>query len=150
MSKPRPAFAPAEFLRFLVTGGVGFVVDSGLLMAFVHGLGWPPLPARLASFAPALVATWQINRLWTFRAGAQNKPVRRMGAEFLSYGAVQVTGATANFVVYAAVVAVLGHEPLQLLAAIAAGAAIGLAINYLGARRFVFARVTNGSAPPAA
>jgi len=146
MSLPRPAhFARAEFLRFLVAGAIGFAVDSGLLLAFVHSLGWPPLQARAASFALALLATWLINRLWTFRAAAQDKSASRMGAEFLSYGVVQATGGAANFAIYAAVVALAGHEPLPLLAALAAGSATGLAINYLGARKFVFTRT--GSNP---
>ena len=128
----------AEFLRFLVAGAAGFAIDSTLALAFVHGLGWPPLPARLLSFAFAFVATWLINRFWTFRVAAQDKPARGIGAEFLGYAAVQATGGAANFVVYAAVVALTGQSPLELMIAIAAGSAAGVGLNYFGARKFVF------------
>ena len=139
MAKASPArFAPAEFLRFLVAGAVGFAVDSSLALAFVHSLGWLPLPARLASVSTGLVATWLINRHWTFRAAAQDKPARGIGAEFLGYAAVQATGTAVNFVVYAAIVSLIGQAPLQLMVAIAAGSATGLGLNYFGARKFVF------------
>src|SRR5690349_6695797 len=131
-------FASAEFLRFLVAGAVGFAVDSSLALAFVHSLAWPPLPARLASVGTGLVATWLINRYWTFRKTTKDKPARGIGAEFLSYAAVQATGAAVNFVVYAAIVASIGQAPLQLMVAIAAGSATGLGLNYFGARKFVF------------
>jgi putative flippase GtrA len=140
MNPSRPAFASGEFLRFLAAGAIGFAVDSGLLLMLVQGLGWPPLLARAPSFAAALVATWLINRLWTFRAGSRAASPGKLGAEFLSYGAVQVTGGAANYAVYALIVAFTGQAPMQLVGALAAGAAVGLAINYLGARHFVFAR----------
>jgi putative flippase GtrA len=133
-----PSMKPAEFLRFAGAGAVGFAVDSALLLAFTSGLGWPPLLSRLASFVVALVSTWLINRAWTFRAGA--KSARAIGAEFAGYGAVQMTGGAANFAVYALVISLIGHGPLQLLAGLAAGAATGLAINYFGARKLVFGR----------
>ncbi len=136
---PAPtARIPAEFLRFAGTGALGFAVDSALLLAFTGGLGWPPLMSRLASFAVALVSTWLINRAWTFRASA--KSPRAIGAEFAGYGAVQMTGGVANFAIYALIISLIGHEPLQLLVALATGAAAGLGINYVGARRFVFGR----------
>ena len=83
---------PADFLRFAVAGAVGFVVDSLTLLALVQGAGWQPLPARLVSMPVAILATWLINRLWTFRAFTAGKSLRNIGAEFLGYCTVQVTG----------------------------------------------------------
>jgi putative flippase GtrA len=136
MSAAPPAKLPAEFLRFAVAGAVGFGLDAGLLLVFTSVFGWPALLARLASFAIALVATWMINRAWTFRAGRKN--AAGIGAEFASYGAVQLTGGAVNYAVYAGVVFALGREPWQLMVALAAGSGAGMALNYLGAKRFVF------------
>jgi putative flippase GtrA len=136
MSAAPTARMPAEFLRFAVAGTVGFGVDSALLLAFTSLLGWPALLARLASFAIALVVTWLINRAWTFRASG--KRAAGIGAEFASYGAVQLAGGAVNYAVYAAVVFALGREPWQLIVALAAGSGAGMVLNYLGARRFVF------------
>jgi putative flippase GtrA len=131
--------APADFLRFAVAGTVGFVVDSVTLLALVQGAGWQPLPARLVSMPVAILATWLINRLWTFRAFTAGKSMRNIGAEFLGYCTVQVTGAAASYLGYSAVVAFAGaRAPLELLGAVAAGAVLGLVINYFGARIFVF------------
>jgi putative flippase GtrA len=140
MNPLAPRKIPTEFLRFVSAGAVGFGVDSLLLLTLVHGAGWEPMPAQLVAFAVALLATWLINRMWTFRTTASDKSARGIGAEFLGYCGVQLTGAAANFAIYATIVAVTGHSAAQLLVALAVGSAAGLAINYLGARKFVFAR----------
>jgi putative flippase GtrA len=139
MTSSAPSLKPsAEFLRFAVAGAMGFAVDAGLLLAFTGQLGWQPLLARLASFAIAVGCTWAINRAWTFRAG--RKSVAGVGAEFATYGVVQLTGFAVNFGVYAVVISLIGNAPAQLMIATACGSAAGLVVNYLGARRFVFRR----------
>jgi putative flippase GtrA len=139
MNPLTPRKIPTEFLRFVTAGAVGFGVDSLLLLTLVHGTGWQPMLAQLAAFAVALLATWLINRMWTFRPAASDKSPRGIGAEFLGYCGVQLTGAAANFAIYATIVALTGHSMVQLLVALAAGSAAGLVINYFGARKFVFA-----------
>jgi putative flippase GtrA len=138
--------ASAELLRFLATGVVGFVVDYGMLLTFTSGLNWPPMLGRVGSVALALTATWIINRMWTFRHASRDKSARGIGQEFLQYGGVQLTGAAANFLIYGSIVAMTGSKPLNLLAALAAGSITALAINYFGARRFVFVRREEPSA----
>jgi len=138
MTSSAPSLKPsAEFLRFAVAGATGFAVDAGLVLFLNSVFGWQPIVARLPAFAVALVVTWLINRAWTFKGARAGRSV---WAEFASYGAVQVTGGATNIGVYALVVALIGDQPLQLLFALAAGAGTGMAINYLGARRFVFGR----------
>jgi len=132
------SFKPAaEFLRFAVAGATGFAVDAGIVLLLNGVFGWQPIVARLPAFGVALVVTWLINRAWTFKGARAGRSVL---AEFASYGAVQVTGGAANICVYALAVAMIGDEPLRLLIALVIGAATGMAINYLGARRFVFGR----------
>lgn len=129
---------PADFPRFLAAGAAGFAVDSLMVLALVNGAGWRPLPARVISILIAMVSTWLINRLWTFRAVTSSKSAASIGAEFLGYCSVQLAGAAASYAVYAVVVALLGETPLQLMTAVAAGSGSALAINYFGARIFVF------------
>lgn len=138
MKLSAPPKLPADFPRFLVAGAVGFVVDSLTVLALVNGGGWQPLPARIVSIVVAMISTWLINRLWTFRAAAAGKTTGGIGAEFLAYCSVQLTGAAASYAVYAIVITLIGHAPLQLMTAVAAGSASALMINYLGARIFVF------------
>ncbi|HVY88683.1 MAG TPA: GtrA family protein [Hyphomonadaceae bacterium] len=132
--------ASNEFLRFLAAGAVGFAVDYGMLLVFTGLLHWPPLMARVGSVALAISSTWLINRMWTFRPAADEVRARGLGQELLGYGAVQLTGAAANFIIYGLAVALLGPKPLNLLVALMAGSCAALAINYFGARRFVFVR----------
>jgi putative flippase GtrA len=129
---------PADFPRFVAAGAVGFIVDSLMVLALVNGAGWRPLPARVISILVAMISTWLINRLWTFRTAVSDKTAASIGAEFVAYCSVQLTGAAASYAVYALVVALIGEAPLKLLTAIAAGSASALAINYFGARIFVF------------
>jgi putative flippase GtrA len=139
MTNPAPSLKPsAEILRFAVAGATGFAVDAGMLLVFAGLLGWPPLIAKLASFAIAVGCTWAINRAWTFRS--EQTSAAGVGAEFATYGAVQLTGFAVNFGVFAMVVAFAGKAPAQLMIATACGSAVGLVVNYLGARRFVFRR----------
>lgn len=138
MTSPTPpSRTAAEFLRFAVAGATGFAVDAGLVLAFTSGLGWQPVIARLPAFAVALVVTWWINRHWTFKSSDHG---RGLLAEFASYGAVQLTGGAANIGVYALVIQLTDKTPVDLLIAMAAGAGVGMCINYLGARKFVFGR----------
>ena len=138
MKLSAPSRLPADFPRFLAAGAVGFVVDSLTVLALVNGAGWRPLPARLVSLVVAMACTWLINRTWTFRATTFGKTPGGIGAEFLAYCSVQLTGAAASYTVYAIVVTFAGHAPLQLMAAVAAGSASALLINYFGARKLVF------------
>ena len=133
-----PRKLPADFLRFIATGAVGFAVDSLTLLALVQGAGWQPQLARAPSIAVAMVSTWLINRLWTFRSATAGKNTRDIGAELLAYCSVQLMGAAASYAVYSVIVALTGPEPIQLMAAVAAGSAGALMINYVGARLFVF------------
>jgi putative flippase GtrA len=133
-----PYKLPADFLRFAIAGGVGFLVDSLTVLALVDGADWQPMPARVVSILVAMISTWLINRLWTFRAAALGKTAGSIGAEFIGYCSVQLAGAAVSYAVYAIVVALTGHAPLQLLTAVAAGAGCAMAINYFGSRIFVF------------
>jgi putative flippase GtrA len=130
----------ASFPRFIAIGALGFCVDAGLLTLFIAadtGL----YSARLVSFPMAVTVTWYLNRIWTFREGATDRPTR----EYVSYVAVQVVAALASFLLYAALLRwVLGERAQMAVPALAIGAVVGLVINYLGARVLVFV----GGKPP--
>ncbi len=138
MKLSAPSRLPADFPRFLAAGAVGFIVDSLTVLALVNGAGWRPLSARVVSILVAMTSTWLINRMWTFRSATSGKTASGIGAEFLAYCSVQLTGAVASYAVYAVVVTLVGQAPLHLMAAVSAGSASALLINYFGARKLVF------------
>lgn len=122
-----------QILRYGMVGGVGFVADAGVLYALTAG-GTDFYLARLASFAVALTVTWALNRRWTFghrgRAG--------LAKSYAGYLAVQLGGAAANFLVYAGVLRLIPATPVNAVLALACGSAVGLVVNFTGAR-LVFA-----------
>ena len=133
-----------HFMRFCCVGGLGFVVDFGVLTLIVD-LGVNKIAGKPLSFSVAVVATWLVNRLWTFRG--HEGPKRSLAREFGSYLAVQSVGFAVNFAVYSVVIysVPLKNEHLQLLVASLAGTAAGLVINYLGAKHLVFRRRARAS-----
>lgn len=123
-----------SFFRFVVVGFTGFAVDAILLSLLVSGAHVAPVPARLVSFSTALFCTWALNRLWSFAEHRSEKVLPEAGR----YVAVQLTGGAMNLAVYAALVWLVPSFRQAVLAPLAAGSAVGLGINYIGARLLVF------------
>jgi putative flippase GtrA len=127
----------AQFLRFAVAGSIGFVVDSLVLLTMTKVFGLSPFLGRAVSFPAALTTTWLINRSWTFRQ-AKPKSLREVGAEYLNYWAVQMSGGAVNIGAFAVFVALFGKTGLMQVAAVAAGSVAGMFVNYFGNKALVF------------
>jgi putative flippase GtrA len=132
-----------EFVRFAITGSIGFCVDLLVLLVLVHAFGVAPLVAKVMSFGVAMPTTWLINHMWTFR--------RRLGAaaklslkEFAAYLAIQLVGAGANYATFAMILLTTTLTgDFALIVATAAGVCAGMLINFTGNRRLVFRRRAN-------
>jgi putative flippase GtrA len=129
----------SQFLRFCVVGTVGFVVDAGLLYALMRGAGADPYSGRVASFLVAASVTWALNRSFTFRsetAGARD----RMHRQWRDYVALMAVGAAINYGVY--VLCLLNSPVMRAIPtlAVAVGAVVALAFNYLASKNLIFAR----------
>jgi putative flippase GtrA len=125
-----------EALRFGIVGAVGFAVDGGVLTLLVTLGGWGPITSRAISFPVAVVATWLLNRTFTFRSTARTGAAAAQ--EYLRYFGVQLTGALVNVLVYAALVLhwpALGEVPILPLAI---ASAVAMVVNFAGARLLVF------------
>lgn len=126
-----------QIFAFALVGVIGFAIDAGVLTVLVSMLGLSPYRARAISFALAVFGTWLINRHWTFRA-ARRMP-KSLGTEYMRYLFVQSLGAASNLCVFA--FAIARHPELIRYPVIplAIGAAVGLAVNFVGSRMWVFA-----------
>jgi len=121
--------------RFVVAGGVGFILDAGTLYAaLIAGLDY--YTGRLVSFCAAVVTTWLINRNWTFEA----QGIRPSLAEFARYFSAMALGGAVNYLTYAVIMAAAPPAGWLPLAAVAAGSVAGLAVNFATAKRWVFGR----------
>ena len=117
-------------LKFVLVGLVGFAIDYGVLRLLVTAWGWHWAPARIPSFALAVLVTWMLNRAITF--GSSN----RWAGESFRYLVTQSIGAVINLTVFSGIVMVFGAG--ALLVPLAGGAAAGLVFNFLTSKYVVF------------
>lgn len=122
-----------QLVRFACVGCIGFVVDGGLLW-LLTSQDVNPYQARALSFLVAVVATWLLNRAWTFRS----TQLSTQRGQFRRYFSVQLLGSLMNYAVYALWIAVFGTAQMTVLAGFAIGSAIGSILNFIGARYFAF------------
>lgn len=122
-----------QVLRFGGVGSIGFVIDGGLLWLLMTA-GVDPYLARGLSFPVAVLATWWLNRAWTFDTAGRDRP----GRQFSRYLMVQLAGVTGNYLVYAIVLHGFGTDRLTAFLGFALGSVAGMFINFFGARHAVF------------
>lgn len=84
-----------RFLKFLVVGTIGFVVDFGMLNLLKLGFGLHYLVANTISFSLAVLSNFTWNRLWTYR-DSRSKPIR---SQLVQFSVVNVAGLGINTLV---------------------------------------------------
>lgn len=116
------------FMRFVVIGGVGFVIDAGLTHSLIL-CGLSAWWARIPAIGAAMAFTWQGNRRWTY--GIAQKPGWREAGRYLG-----VAGAMAclNYTVYS-FLTLAGVPPIV---GIVVATALQSGIGFFGYRRFAF------------
>lgn len=122
-----------QLAQFASVGGVGFVIDGSILLALVV-FGMNPFYARLVSFPFAAVATWWLNRIWTFRDRTNGDARHELG----EYLVVQLFGALANYGCYSLVLSMFGMSAIVTMLALCAGSFFAFLCNFIGARYLVF------------
>ena len=84
-----------KLFRFLIAGGIGFVVDAGILLLLLRFTPIGPFGARAIAIPSALLATWFLNRNFTF-----GHSERSLAVEGFRYGSVGFTSALLNYALY--------------------------------------------------
>jgi putative flippase GtrA len=133
----------SQFLRFFIVGGIGFVVDAGVLMGLVRGLALDPYSARVASFLAASSTTWYLNRIFTFRSDAHHHPVARQWATFVL---VSVGGALINYGIYVATLQLWPLARMWPVIGVALGSLGGMGFNFPMSKLVVFRPSSSASA----
>ncbi len=119
-----------RLLRFAVIGGVGFVVDAGLLTLFAF-VGVDPFLGRLVSLPSAILTTWRLNRTITFGASQTSQVT-----EAARYSGVALVIAGVNYAIYAAVLT--GFPTIEPVLAVLCATAISATLSYIGYAKLVF------------
>ena len=68
-----------RFSKFLVVGGIGFVVDFGTLTLLKELFQTPTLIANTISFSMAVVSNFTLNRYWTYPDSRQKNLATQLG-----------------------------------------------------------------------
>lgn len=122
-----------KFLRFVLVGGTGFVVDAAALWLFLSFTPIGPLPARIVAIAVAMATTWMLNRTFTFGASK-----RTLVAEGFRYGFIGVVTSLINYGVYALLL--IGAPLLSPYAALVFASIAAMLFSFFGYSRYVFRR----------
>jgi putative flippase GtrA len=123
----------SQFLRFGISGGIGFLVDVAVLyLAMAAGANF--YLGRGISFLCAVFATWQINRNFAFRASGSLS----LWQEWWRYLLAMLGGGVVNYLSSAVAVALLPPSPLAPMLGVAIGSIAGMTINFISSKLFVF------------
>jgi putative flippase GtrA len=122
------------FIRFGMVGAAGFSVDWLVLHIMTDRVGLDPFTGRLVSFSVAVVATWLLNRSFTFRHQTRHGPIRQA----VLYASVQGIGGLANIGAYSAAIKAIPALGHLLVVPLAIGSAVGLCLTFLGSKHLAF------------
>lgn len=140
---PHVAARIERVTKFAFTGGIGFVVDVGVLSLLTMIFGVNPYLARIGAMGTAMTVTWLINRRFTFKTHDKVTDARGMAAEGGRYGLVAVAAALVNYGVYALTLYLMPHivfaaRDLSPPLAAVVGSGVAMFVSYYGYSRFAF------------
>lgn len=116
------------FIRFLIVGGLGFVIDSGITLTLIY-FGLSAFIARLPAILSAMAFTWLANRRITFRLGT--KPT---GKEVMRYFTVAISMACFNYLLFSLLIML----DLPAFLAITFATATQTVLSFYGYKKLVF------------
>ncbi|MGX7004345.1 GtrA family protein [Caballeronia sp. KNU42] len=124
-----------KIFSFGIVGGVGFVVDAGVLTLLSSNMGMNVYLSRLFSFTVAVFVTWMLNRRWVFKSDA---PTTNKANEYISYLTVQVIGALINLGIFALSIFYFPGLKVYPIVPLAFGSVCAMFFNFVGAQVWVF------------
>ena len=116
-----------QFLKFLIVGMVGFIVDICVLYFLVY-CEINLLSSRLFSFFLAVFATWILNSAYTFKD--ENYYYKFDVKNFINYLLCSAAGGIFNITIYYFILNFYNFENRIIIFAAAAGAVAGSFLNY--------------------
>ena len=124
-----------EIFIFGLAGGIGFLVDAGVLYLLKVTLGL--YAARVISFLVAAFTTWIVNRNLAFQARKSGVSLHQ---EFSAYLLLMTSGGLVNYALYAWLVTGSGFVAQNPVIGVAIGSLGGMLVNFATARFLLFKR----------
>lgn len=118
-------------------GTIGFAVDSSVLLFLVHIEEFGITVSRLCSFFLAVLATWILNRYFTFSDSQVNI---KKSKEYFQYLSIQIIGAMINFSIFFILIYSFEFFKNMLILPLAIGAFFSLIFNYLVIKKRIYYR----------
>jgi putative flippase GtrA len=124
-----------QLFSFALIGVAGFVVDTSVLYAAIFvGLGL--YVGRAVSYLAAVTFSWAFNSRYTFK----KHDVANRFVQWRRFLISQLSGATINLGVYAALIRASRYCGQHPVIGVAVGSLAGLLVNFIAARLYVFER----------
>lgn len=121
--------------KFALVGGVGFVVDSMLMILLFEILKLDLAVARIVAFVCAATANWFLNRLYTF---ADRDRQGRKTLQWMRFLISAVVAAIPNLGIFFLLMLALPETLGYVLLAMCCGILAGYYCNYQLSRQWVF------------
>ncbi|MEO9094813.1 MAG: GtrA family protein [Microbacteriaceae bacterium] len=122
--------------RYLVAGGLSFLVDFGLLALLHVVFGWPVWLATGTAFLVSFAFTYTIQRYFSFSSQVPH------GAALVKYTILVIFNTVASVII----VALLDHSPLSWEGGKIVATAASTTWNYFAYRYWVFPKPTGRQA----
>ncbi len=132
-----------RFFKFLVVGGLGFVVDTGVLSLLVLAFSVDRVIAKGVAFSLAVVNNFIWNRFWTYPESRSKSAL----AQVAQFALVSLVGLGINLIVFGWANRTALHWVSSLLALyVAQATAVGVALfwNYAANRLVTYRDVGIG------
>ena len=128
-----------EYKWFLIVGIVGFIVDSLLLNLIVYFINFDIYTSRIISFLIAVIITWQLNRMITFKKNFDKKrSVFHVIGEFFKYLMSSSISMSINLGIYFYITIKYEYFRTNLTASVAVGSGIAMVFSFLMFKYWVF------------
>ncbi|MGZ4999546.1 MAG: GtrA family protein, partial [Methylomonas sp.] len=130
-AKSRNSSLLQQIWRFGLVGVAGYIVNAGLVEAFVLNMG--PIWAQTLAFPAAVSVTWWLNRSFTFGASGHS-----LHHEWLRYVLANALGWAVNNGTYLWMIFSVSIAYQHPAIAVAAGSLTGMILNFSTSRLLVF------------
>jgi len=126
--------ALGQFLKFLVTGGLGTITNLVIFFLLADMLKFNEIPVSIGCFLIAVTQNYFFNHFWSFsRTTANIKPSFKKWASFVLFS---LTGLAVNITVMKLII--INFDVLYKFIAQAFGIAAGMVVNFIFSKTIVF------------